>query len=205
MIRCISLIAAAALCSACAHQPAPPPGTAHSLHTTGPNPDAPAAVNQFGQLVGHWSCGGANRAPDGSWTPNATPAHWDWYWILDGFGVQDVWQPGTTAPGSPLRVGTNVRVYDPKTQQWNIVWTTAAQAVWENITARWQDDRMVMHMDRAKGRVFPAHAARITFYNIGDTHFDWTYEFAPSGTAVDAKGWTLTSKLDCNKTRPGTS
>ena len=199
MIQRCTAVVAAALLAACANQAAPPPGLGYGIHTTGPNPDAPAAVNQFGQLVGQWSCGGANRAQDGSWTPNPAPARWDWYWILDGYGVQDVWQPGTSAAGSPLRVGTNVRVYDAKAQQWNIVWTTAAQAFWEDITAQWQQDRMVMRMDRAKGPVFAAHAVRITFFNISDTHFDWTYEFAPPGTPHDAEGWTLTSKLDCDK------
>lgn len=201
MLRFIFALTAAALLGACANHA--PKIQASTINTTGPNPDAPAAVNQFGQLVGQWSCAGENRNQDGSWTPNPAPARWDWYWVLDGYAVQDVWQPGTSAPNAPLRVGTNVRLYDAKQQQWNIIWGTAAQSFWENITAKWQDDRMVMSMQRAKGPVFAAHAVRITFFNITDDKFDWTYEFAQPGTEVDAKGWTVTSKLFCSRLEAG--
>ena len=156
-------------------------------------------MQQFGQLVGQWSCAGENRAPDGTWNPTPAPARWDWYWVLDGYAVQDVWQPGTSAPNAPLRVGTNVRLYDAKARQWNIIWGTAAQSFWENITAKWQpDERIVMSMERPKG-AFPAHAVRITFFNIRDDAFDWTYEAGAPGTAVDAASWQLTSKLFCKR------
>lgn len=198
MFRTCSALAVVALLGACANQAVKVP--ANTIQTTGPNPDAPVAVNQFGQLVGQWTCAGENRAQDGTWNPTPAPARWDWYWVLDGYGVQDVWQPGTSAPNAPLRVGTNVRLYDAKAQRWNIIWGTAAQSFWENITATWQDDeRMVMSMERAKGPVFNAHAVRITFFNITDDKFDWTYEFAPPGTQVDAEGWTVTSKLFCSR------
>lgn len=198
MLRVFLALCCAVLLSACANRAATLPSG--SIHTNGPNPDAPAAVNQFGQLVGNWSCQGENRGQDGTWNPAPAPARWDWYWVLDGYGVQDVWQPGTSGPNAPLRVGTNVRLYDAKTQQWNIVWGTAAQSFWEDITATWQpDERMVMSMQRPKGPVFPAHAVRITFFNITRKTFDWTYEFAKPGTAVDADGWTVTSKLFCSR------
>ena len=198
MLRILALIAATALASACAHQAAHSPPS--NINTIGPNPDAPAAVQQFGQLVGQWSCAGENRAQYGSWTPNPAPARWNWYWVLDGYAVQDVWQPGTSAPNAPLRVGTNVRLYDAKTQQWNIIWGTAAQSYWENITAKWQaDGRIVMHMERPKG-TFNAHTARITFFNITDDTFDWHYEAAAPGTDVAAEsGWRLSAKLFCER------
>ena len=51
------------------------------LVAEGPHPEAPDALNQYGQLVGHWQCTSENRQPDGSWKAGAGKATWSWYWV----------------------------------------------------------------------------------------------------------------------------
>lgn len=161
------------------------------LLAEGPNPEAPEAVRQYGQLMGHWQCQGSSVQPDGSWQDSPAPATWSWYYVLDGYAVQDVWKPGN--PQAPM--GTNLRTYDPDTESWHMVWATTTQARFDEFTATYSDGEIVMHGDRWARTAFPAHQARITFHNIGEKHFDWRYEFS-----TDGESWSEQSRLACDRT-----
>ncbi|MEM9531296.1 MAG: hypothetical protein AAGA23_10275 [Pseudomonadota bacterium] len=160
------------------------------LVTDGPAPDAPEQVVQYGQLEGHWSCMGSSKQPDGTWQEAPSPATWSWYYVLGGHAVQDVWQP---AP--PAAIGTNLRTYDAEQDQWNMVWATQTQAQFDHYTARFEDGRIVMRGE-VPARARPAHAAKITFYNISKKHFDWKFEATSPGTD---QGWAEFSRLSCDR------
>ncbi len=154
----------------------------------GPNPEAPKQVQQYGQLQGSWSCVGTNLQPDGTWQSSGPAATWSWYYVLDGYAVQDVWKPAAGA------VGTNLRTYDAEADKWYMVWATSAQARFDEFEATFDDGNIVMTGDRwARGSI-PQHAARITFHNISKQRFDWKYESSPP---VDAKTWTEMFRLSC--------
>ena len=163
-----------------------------SLVATDPNPDAPEAVQQFGQLQGNWSCLGSSRQPDGSWKPGEHPATWSWYYVLDGFAVQDVWKPGN--PNGAM--GTNLRTYDPESQSWNMVWATTGQARFDHFTASYEDGNLVMRGERWARAAFQAHDSRITFHNIGAQHFDWKYETA---ALQGEQQWNEISRIACDR------
>jgi len=161
------------------------------LLAEGPNPDAPDAVRQYGQLMGDWTCASSSLQADGTWLEAPGRATWSWYYVLEGYAVQDVWRPGD--PAQP--VGTNLRTYDAEADTWHMVWATSAQARFDHFSAVHQDGRIVMTGERWARKAFPAHTARITFYGITDKHFDWSYEFSASGEAP----WTEQSRLSCDR------
>ena len=77
-----------------------------------PGPADPAALDDFGRLVGAWRLDWRGLAPDGTWHRAAGELHVGW--VLGGRAVQDVWiVPGRGEPGAgvpPLAFhGTTVR------------------------------------------------------------------------------------------------
>jgi hypothetical protein len=162
------------------------------LITAEPATDAPAGLAQFGRLVGVWTCASEQVQPDGSFKPGASEATWTWFYTLSGHAVQDIWEPVGGA------VGTNLRVYDPDNDTWEIQWVTGSLVHFQLITARAVDDTVVMHGDAPAAGGFPAHARRITFHGITEGSFDWKYEATKSGTDT---GWSEFSRMHCTKTQ----
>ncbi|MFK7955316.1 MAG: hypothetical protein AB8B96_04415 [Lysobacterales bacterium] len=157
------------------------------------HPDAPEEVKQYGALNGHWRCEASAKQPDGSWKDSPGVATWSWYYVLDGYAVQDVWQPA--AATSPM--GTNLRTYDVEKKQWNMVWATQTQAEFDHYTAAYSDGMIVMRGENpSRSQSTPAHAAKITFYNMTNNHFDWKYE--ATAPATDA-GWSEFSRMSCSR------
>jgi len=176
---------------------APPAAEAPSiswpaLAANEPAADAPAQLAQFGQLVGVWSCSSEQRGPDGTFTPGKNLATWSWFYTLGGRVVQDIWEP-QTGPA-----GTNIRVYDAKSNTWRIQWTTGAMSDFQAITAQAVDDTIVMRTDSPAGGKFPAHTVRITFFDMTADKFEWKYEAGAPGTDGP---WQEQSRLHCTKTR----
>lgn len=159
------------------------------------NPDAPEGVEQFGQLAGTWKCTSASLQPDGSFQEASFHPTWVWHYALNGMAIQDVWIPDTenSPPGAVM--GTNLRVYKPEDDSWEMVWTTEALGGFQTFSSRMQEGEMVMHGDIPTGR-FPAHMARITFHNISERHFDWKYEASAPG---DGQNWQQQSTLACDR------
>ena len=164
--------------------------------TLSSDPQAPPGVAAgFGRLVGSWRCDGTTLQQDGSWKTDPPGAHWDFYYALEGHAVQDVWYPPAASKGG---VGTNLRTYDPETDQWQMVWATSDQPRFDHFTAKVQDGNIVMHGDRWARPAFGAHSARITFHNISADHFDWRYEATADASAEDA-AWREVTRLACQR------
>lgn len=170
--------------------PAPPaPLAFRGLIAAEPADDAPAELAQFGRMVGVWSCTSEQIQQDGTFAPGTTTATWTWFYTLGGRAVQDIWETGAS-------VGTNLRVYDPETDSWEIQWVASSLVHFQLITARAVGDTVVMHGEAPAGGGFPAHARRITFFDITDDRFEWKYEATKSGTDT---GWSEFSRLHCTK------
>lgn len=165
------------------------------LIAEGPEPDAPDALHQYGQLVGHWACSGENHQPDGSWKKTPGKATWSWYWVLGGRAVQDVWKPSPEAPAT-ASMGTNLRTYDAESGTWHVVWTTIANPHMEVYRSAWRNDALHIQAERPASSNWPAHLAHITFHNISDDHFDWKYE---SSALTDGQNWQEVSRLSCDR------
>lgn len=172
---------------------------AGGIASTGPNPEAPVEVQQFGQLVGSWRCEGENLQQDGTWKKTPGVSTWDWYYLLDGYAVQDVWRPDTEANPKAVQ-GTNLRTYDSETDTWNVVWTTQNSPAIEPFRASFRDGEIHMFAERAANQLFRNHLMHITFHNISDDHFDWRYE---SSSPTDGQNWREVARLSCDRAVEG--
>ena len=171
--------------------------SAGGIASTAANPDAPAEVQQFGQLVGSWQCKGENLQPDGTWQASPGTSVWDWYYVLDGYAVQDVWRPHTS--GNPNAAqGTNLRTYDPETGIWDVVWTTQNVPAIEKYRAAYRNDEIHIVAERPSNQFFPSHLMHITFHNIDEDHFDWRYE---ASGLTDGQNWQEQARLSCDRVR----
>lgn len=166
-----------------------------TLISDGPHPDAPAALMEYGQLVGNWQCKSHRLLPDGSWKQGEGLNTWTWYYVLDGRAVQDVWKPAANADGKVFP-GTNLRTYDAETGMWNIAWTITSSTRIESFKSSFRNDTIHITTERAASATFPAHMMHISFYNISENHFDWKYE---SSAVTDGQNWKEISRLSCDR------
>lgn len=158
-------------------------------------PDAPVEIEQFGRLVGQWKCLGSEPDEDGNWVEESAESTWTWHYVLGGYAVQDLWEPGPGIRSGSL--GTNLRIYNADDDIWHLTWTSAAQQEFDYFSGSERDGRIVLLGERPARR-HPAHAARVTFDNIEAERFDWQYETAPPGAST---GWTPAARLECRRVR----
>ena len=161
----------------------------------GPNEDAPVQVQEFGRLVGHWTCTSENRQADGTWQASPGKATWSWYYVLEGFAIQDVWRPDREQ-NPTAAMGTNLRTYDPESGFWDVVWTTQQATRFERYRASARGGDVHMFAERPASKTFPSHLMHITFHNISDDHFDWKYE---ASGLTDGQNWQEQSRLSCDR------
>ncbi len=126
-------------------------------------------VAQFGRYVGDWSIADQTLARDGSgWSPGKG-ARWTFKCIGDGVAVQDFWYP---AGGG---YGTNLRTYNPDTEQWEIVWAATSLNGLQHISAvQNEEGAIVMTIEKPK----PPQPRRIIFYPPDDEGWNWTQQWS---------------------------
>lgn len=156
------------------------------------HPEAPAETAQFGQLIGHWRAEQTIRNRDGSWSDKKTHAEWRWYYILEGHAIQDDWislskdeDSGQTAASV---VGTNIRIYNPKEQQWVMAWIDKNSRRLATFTAVFENENIIMTGTDNQGRL-----GRNTFHNITENSFDWKKEW----TSDNGETWFEVARIHC--------
>ena len=154
------------------------------LTHAGPNENAPPEVKQFGQLAGHWSCVSETRQADGTFKTVPGIATWSWYYILEGYAVQDVWLPDRQQ-NAQAPMGTNIRTYDAVNGWWDVVWSTQQAPAFERYRASYRNNELHMFAERPANGGFPRHLMRVTF-------LDWRYE---ASGLTDGLNWQETSRL----------
>lgn len=122
------------------------------------------------------------------WTPPRTPnAHWHGWYGLQGLAVYDEWHD-LGVPGGNL--GVNVRLYDPKSGQWKMMWVSSFDRQVKELRAEVIDDVLVMW------QVYPARPGWKAEFEVLDegrwarTSFlqndagDWQREFRLVATRI---------------------
>ena len=155
------------------------------------NPDAPPETAQFGQLAGVWSASQQSRHPDGSWSDPIEGSEWRFYYILDGHAIQDDWI-SLSPEGSDLPpfLGTNIRIYNPNSKQWEIAWFDTGRRTMAHYTAKAAGDSIIMTGTESSGR-----KARNTFHSITDDTFYWRKEW----TFDEGQSWTEVARIVCRR------
>jgi hypothetical protein len=134
------------------------------------NPAAPAETEQFAFAIGEWACTTRSRQPDGSIKESA-PATWTFYYILDGWAIQDDWI--AKQPNGSTFYGTNVRSFNRESGKWDNRWLPIGSLQWKQYESEQVGDIMVMtggHGKDAQGREF---VDRNTFHTITESSWSW--------------------------------
>lgn len=145
-------------------------------------------VAQFGRYIGDWDIADQGLQKDGvTWKPG-NGARWNFTCVAGGAAVQDFWMPndaeGNKLPGG----GTNLRIYEPKTESWEIAWATTGAPGFTHINAKQNDaGDIVMHF------VSPEQnpPRRIIFYTPTDEGWDWSMDMSFDG----GENWTTVYKI----------
>lgn len=139
------------------------------------------ALEQFGRYLGDWNIQDWQRDADGNWVEQKG-ARWNFVCVGDGIAIQDFWMPNTGG------VGTNLRMYNPASESWDIAWTASGLPGFTHINAKEDDEgNIVMHY------VSPPQnpARRITFFAPTEDGWDWVLEISTD----NEKTWTPVYKI----------
>lgn len=138
------------------------------------NSSAPEQTKQFASMLGEWKISDSSLGKDGKWTAG-NGADWNWHTILNGHAIQDDWiQPSLSDKlddPSKRQFGTNIRIFNPKKNQWEMAWASSGGKKVDTFTAVGGDGKIVM-----KG-FYAGNNTRITFYDMKKNTFEWKMEF----------------------------
>jgi hypothetical protein len=124
---------------------------------------------QFGRYIGNWTITDQQLSQDGTEWTEGDGARWNFVCIGNGTAVQDFWMP---ANGS---VGTNLRIYNEVTGNWDIAWAISGLPGFAYIQAREDaDGNIIMHYKTP----VPDPLRRITFFPPDDEGWNWTMEYS---------------------------
>lgn len=144
----------------------------------------PEKYNLFGQFVGEWDF----KWIDGRGTEEERQVKGEWIfqWILEGTAIQDVFICPSrierrTNYQPDAAYGTTVRMYNPDSQAWDILYTELGGAT--QLEARKENDKIVL---RAVG----TDGLRWVFSEITKTSFHWQRL-----VSEDGQHWTAEADL----------
>lgn len=134
------------------------------LGADGPHPDLGDAAMLYGRFVGSWDL--TNHYYDeqnGVWRDALGEVHFGW--VLEGRGIQDLWQV------SEHGFGTTLRVYDPAIDAWRVEWFGPRTGSFCSLIGRPEGERIVQNGTRQDGT-----AIRWSFDEITADTFVWRGE-----------------------------
>lgn len=123
---------------------------------------------QFGQYLGSWDINDSQLAADGTGWSDGGGARWDFVCVGNGTAIQDFWMPNSGG------VGTNLRIYQPETNSWDVAWAVTKQPGMTLISASEDADtgNIVMHYKSP----IPNPLRRITFFPAEKDSWKWHLE-----------------------------
>jgi len=129
--------------------------------------DGPLA--QFGRYIGNWDIADSQLSEDGTEWTDGEGAQWNFVCIGNGTAVQDFWMPANGA------VGTNLRIYNTVTENWDIAWAIKGLPGFAYIQATQNaDGDVIMHYKTP----VPTPLRRITFFTPDEGGWNWTMEYS---------------------------
>ena len=172
-------------------------GFIDALAAPGPHPVLGAHAETYGRFIGSWE--GELRSHMLAGPPSRASIEVHFSWALEGRAVQDVWitparkdrgRPG----GAPLDwYGTTLRVFDPKSESWRVIWSDPASQLRIELEGRRQGDDIVQLGTRG-GRPI-----RWTFTNIRADSLLWQGHILHT----DGATWKLEVEVELRRMRAG--
>jgi hypothetical protein len=167
-----------------------------ALRAAGPAADRCEGLALYGWLVGAWDVAVEDHLPDGS--VRHGQGEWLFDWVLEGRAIQDVFivpprgaRPPAEAEAGADRYGTTLRIFDPATEQWRIIWINPVRQAVDSMQAVREGAQIVQHGQDTDGGSY-----RWVFSDIAPDRFRWRAE-----TRVP-DGWRMTVQFHARR-RPG--
>lgn len=167
------------------------------LHTASAPTNVHPNLNQFGRLAGTWHIEQQLLPAKGSWQDIA-PAQWNFHYAIGGHAIQDHWiQPPSSQPLSPGEVrqyGTNIRIYDPETDSWQITWASSDSPSFTTYDAKANEDGEMIMSGPDPDR--PGVTQRITYFDIRNDQWSWKMEFS-----TDGENWLEVARIAATRSK----
>lgn len=142
-----------------------------------------APSKQFGKYIGDWDIQDWSLSrDDGKTWVEGKGARWNFTCVGDGIAIQDFWMPNGGG------AGTNLRIYNPETESWDIVWTARALKGTTKINAKESENGDIV-MSYVSPEQTPPR--RIIFHPPTKAGWDWSMQMDMSGD----KNWTTVYKI----------
>src|SRR5262245_503481 len=150
-----------------------------ALSASGPRASTDAQARIFDPIIGDWDFDCTIYPDKGDSYDFA--GEWKFDWILDGAAIQDVWigYKEGRAPGQ-RHMGTTLRFYDPKIDQWQVMFIVPISGKIIQLKGGAQGDRIVLDGIDVTGA-----ALRWSFNDIKPDSFLWRGETSYDG----GKSW----------------
>ncbi len=159
-----------------------------ALIASGPASDRAEKMMLYGQFIGSWDGTVIVHRPDGQRFENSCEVHFGW--ALAGRAIQDVWiSPSrkTRAAGAEDEMyGTTLRVYDPKTDQWEITWIDPVRRNFNRMLGRSVGNEIIQEYGDETGNI-----CQWCFTDIRPDSFHWISRESNDGRST----WNLTAEF----------
>jgi hypothetical protein len=159
-----------------------------ALMASGPASDRAEKMMLYGQFIGSWDGTVIVHHPDGQRFKNSCEVHFGW--ALAGRAVQDVWiapaRKTRTAEGEDGMYGTTLRVYDPKTDQWEITWIDPVRRDFNRMVGRSVGNEIIQEYGDEAGDI-----CQWCFTDIRPDSFHWISRESKDGRST----WNLTAEF----------
>jgi len=147
-------------------------GFAGALVSSTRSPDIRESEDIYAPLEGEWEVETRDVLPDGSVVTGR--GEWLFRRVLEGRAFQDVWilpsrVPGASRPHHPCdRYGTSLRMLDPATRQWRVVWMNPVSGAFDVLRARKEGEQIIQEGTRPDGQ-----RIRWVFDVLSPERFHW--------------------------------
>jgi hypothetical protein len=155
------------------------------------HPDLADRLTLFGRFVGAWHMRVRFYEPDGRCVYDE-PGRWTFGWVLDGRAVQDVLTgphpDGGATDAGHRRIGSSMRMLDPATGGWHVVWFGASSGSFVVLSARADGDGILLESEPEEDGTIN----RWRFDDITDDGFSWTGHESRDGGHT----WVLRQRME---------
>jgi hypothetical protein len=169
-------------------------GFTKALIASGPASDRAEKMTLYGQFIGSWDGTVIMHRPDGQRFENSSEVHFGW--ALAGRAVQDVWiapSRKTRAAGAEDGMyGTTLRVYDLKTDQWEITWIDPVRRNFNRMLGRPVGNEIIQEYRDEAGNI-----CQWCFTDIRTDSFHWISRESKD----ERKTWNLTAEFFLHRRR----
>lgn len=169
-------------------------GFCHALIASAPASDRAEEMMLYGQFIGTWDGKVIVHRPGGQCFENSCEVHFGW--VLGGRAVQDVWiapSHKTKAAGAQDGMyGTTLRVYDSKTDQWEITWIDPVRRTFNRMVGHPVGNEIIQEFRDEAGNI-----CQWCFTDIRPDSFHWISRESKD----ERKTWNLTAEFFLDRRR----